>query len=92
MAKKINGKTAPKNFTGLVLLATLVVWVLMLLDMLFIAKDSPALIVMVSIGVWVVGIVIANPTDFARRVQKVGFFKALAGQDSVDSSRRGKRR
>lgn len=93
MSKRINTNKAPKNYTGMVLLCTLVVWVLMLLDMLFIAKDSVAIVVMVSIGVWIVGIVIAKPGQFARRVQQVGFFKALLGEgDANGSASRGRRR
>lgn len=91
MAKRINKSKAPSNYTGLVLLGTAVVWFLMLLDMLLIAKNSMPIVIMVSIGVWAVGLAMAKPGQFAQRVRQVGFFKALKGEgDSANG--RGHRR
>lgn len=90
MSKRINKSKAPGNYTGLVLLGTAVVWILMLLDMLLVAKNSVPIIVMVSIGVWAVGIAMAKPGQFAQRVRQVGFFNALKGEGGTGS--RGRRR
>lgn len=80
------------NKSGLILIGTFVLWLVLFLDMIFIAHNDPFIIIVVSVGIWVVGLLMVKPGKFAMQVQQVGFWKAVFGSGSNQQAKRGRRR
>lgn len=76
--QRINSKQKRDN-TGVILIATVVIGILLPLYMLFVVHDSVFLTVVLTLGVWITGIIIAKPGKIAERVYEVGFWRAIFG-------------
>ncbi|MDC2829099.1 MULTISPECIES: hypothetical protein [Limosilactobacillus] len=86
--RRINTQNKRDN-TGLIIGVTIVLGILLPLYMLFVVKDSVFLTVVMTLGVWITGIVIAKPSRISERVAEVGFWHAIFGTGS--NSGRGSR-
>ncbi len=89
--QRLNGKNTKQNKAGMVFGLTLAFWIIAILDMIFVAHDNIFLIIIVSIGIWAVGLTIAKPGQIAVSFQENGFWKTLLGQGS-SQGRQGQRR
>lgn len=89
---RLNTKQSVGNKSGLILVGTFVLWLVLFLDMIFIAKNDPFIIIVVSLGIWTVGLMLVKPGKFAIKVQQVGFWKALFGSGSNQDAKRRRKR
>ena len=87
-AKRINTKHQ-RNNTGLILGVTIVLGILLPIYMLTVVQDSIFLTVVMTLGVWITGIVIAKPGKIAEQIAENGFWRTILGSGS--NSGRGSR-
>lgn len=88
---RLNSKGTQVNKSGLILIGAFVLWVILLMDMLFVAHNDPFIIIFVSLGIWAIALVMIKPGKFARSVQQNGFWKTLFGSGSNQERRRRRR-
>ncbi|MDC2828517.1 hypothetical protein [Limosilactobacillus mucosae] len=87
-AKRINTKQQRDN-TGLIFGVTIVLGILLPIYMLLVVHDSVFLTVVMTLGVWITGIVIAKPGKIAEQIYDNGFWRTIFGSGS--NSGRGSR-
>lgn len=89
--RRLNTKQSVGNKSGLTLILTFVFWLVLFLDMMFVAHNDPFIIIVVSIGIWTFGLILMKPGKFAMSVQQNGFWKALFGNGTNEGQRRRRR-
>lgn len=89
--KRLNTKRSVGNKSGLILVLTFVVWLVFLLDTVFVTHIDPFIIIFVSGGIWLFGLILMKPGKFAMSVQQNGFWKTLFGNGTNEGQRRRRR-
>lgn len=84
--QRLNSRQSNSALSKYTLPITAIVWVLVMLDMWFIAKDSVFLMVVFSIGIWGTGIALAKPGQLAEKFREYGFWRTLIHFGHPESS------
>lgn len=87
--RRIGAKPQSGNRTNKILAVTGVIWVVYLIDEFTVAHNPIWFVILLTVGIWAVGIVIAKPGKFSRKVYEVGFWNALFNRVPKNRRRRG---